>query len=174
MWDVTLYSGWSKFYFRHLLKQVIEVGGLQRPGLTILDFGCGTGELKRMLPGARVIGYDVVPSLTDVPDWRPVDFDVLVANEVFYSFHEAELEGLLKELRGKNPKLELVVGISCQGWLNRLGMLLLNRPRALSAARMGPEREVEVLLRHCRILRRKGVFHLARVYSLGFLVPEPS
>lgn len=168
MKGVTLYSGLSKFYFRNLLNQIVRVGRLERPGISILDFGCGRGELKRLLGGEKVIGYDIIPSLSDVGDWRSVDFDILVANEVFYSFSEEDLERLLLELKRKNKTLELIVGISRQGFLNNIGKYLLGRPDAHSATRIGPEKELAILERHCRINRKKNVMHLANVYSLSF------
>jgi len=168
MKGVTLYSGMSQFYFRHLLKQIARVGRLERPGITILDFGCGRCELRRLLGAAKVVGYDIIPELSDVPDWRVADFDVLVANEVFYSFSEEALESLLRELKQKNPALELVVGISRQGVLNNIGKYLLGRPDAHSATKIGPRKEVEILKRHCRVVRRKNVLNLAYVYVLAF------
>jgi len=115
-----------------------------------------------------VIGYDIVPELSDVEDWRSVAFDVLVANEVFYCFSEEQLELLLLELEEKSKSIELVVGISKQGLLNNIGKHLLGRPDAHSATRIGPKREVEILERHCRINRKKNVMSLAHVYSLSF------
>ena len=168
MKGVTLYSGLSKFYFRYLLKQIIKVGKLKRPGITVLDFGCGNGELKHILAGASVIGYDIIPSLSDVEDWRAVDFDVLVANEVFYGFSDYELEELLQELKKKNINLDLVVGISRQGVLNNIGKYLLSRPEAHSAKKIGPRRELEIFERHCEIKRKKNVMNLANVYYLSF------
>lgn len=168
MKGVTLYSGLSQFYFRRLLRQIVDTGCLKRAGITILDFGCGRGELKRLLAGVKVIGYDIIPSLSDVEDWRSVDFDVLVANEVFYTFSEDELEKLLLELKEKNGNLELVVGISRQGLLNNIGKYLLGRSDAHSATRIGPEKEAEILERHCTVIRRRSVMNLAHVYSLSF------
>jgi hypothetical protein len=168
MKGVTLYSGLSKFYFQHLLREIVKVGNLDRPGITILDFGCGSGELKRLLAGAKVVDYDIIPELSDVADWRSVDFDVLTANEVFYSFSERALESLLCELKQKNPKLELVVGISRQGLLNNIGKYLLGRADAHSATRIGPKKELEILERHCRINRKNNVMNLAHVYFLSF------
>jgi SAM-dependent methyltransferase len=169
MKGVTLYSGLSQFYFRHLLKQIVKIGRLNRPDIIILDFGCGRGELKRMIDGGgRVIGYDIIPELSDVSDWRVVDFNVLVANEVFYSFSEGALESLLRELRQKNPALELVTGISRQGMLNNIGKYLLGRPDAHSATKIGPKKELEILERHCRVIRHKNVLNLAHVHALAF------
>lgn len=168
MKGVTLYSGLSKFYFRQLLMQIVKIGKLDREGITILDFGCGRGELKRILTDANVIGYDIIPSLSDVTDWRSVDFDVLVANEVFYSFNECDLEILLNELRTKNLALEIVVGISRQGLLNNIGKYLLGRADAHSATQIGPRDELAILEKYCNIKNRKNVLSLANVYSLSF------
>lgn len=165
---VTDYSGLAKFYFRYLLKQLIKVGALERPGITILDFGCGNSELKRILPNANVIGYDIIPALTDVDDWRNVNFDVLIANEVFYSFEEHQLAALLDELRRKNNKLELVAGISRQSIVNNIGKFLLGRPDAHSATKIGPKKELEILRRYCEIKHKKNVFYLADVFVLAF------
>lgn len=168
MKGVTQYSGLSKYYFQYLLHQLVKVGDLHRPGVAILDYGCGIGKLKQLLVGANVIGYDVIPSLSDVSDWRSVYFDVLVANEVFYSFSESDLDNLLSALSKINPNLELVVGISRQGMLNKIGKYLLGRSDAHSATKICPKKELEILKRHCRINRKKNVMNLAYVYSLTF------
>lgn len=166
MKGVTLYSGLSQFYFRHLLKRIIKVGRLERPGITILDFGCGRGELKRMLGAEKVVGYDIIPELSNVPNWRAVDFDVLVANEVFYSFSEEVLDSLLRELRQKNPALELVVGISRQGLLNNIGKYLLGRPDAHAASRLTAMKELNILERYCEVIAQDSFMTLADVYLL--------
>lgn len=168
MKGVTLYSGLSKFYFRQLLMQIVKIGKLDREGITILDFGCGKGELKRILTDAHVIGYDIIPSLNDVTDWRSVDFDVLVANEVFYSFNEYDLDILLNELRTKNRALEIVVGISRLGLLNNIGKYLLGRADAHSATQIGPRDELAILEKYCNIKNSKNEMNLANVYSLSF------
>jgi SAM-dependent methyltransferase len=171
MKGVTLYSGLSQYYFRTLLKTIVQVGRLRRPGITILDFGCGSGELKHLLKDAKVIGYDIIPSLSDVGDWRSVQFDVLVANEVFCFFSENDLEKLLLQLKNKKKDLELVIGISSRGLLNRIGMYLFGRPGAHSACRISAKKELEILTRHCTIIRRGKIFTLANVYSFAFKNP---
>lgn len=165
---VTSYSGLAQFYFRRLLRCIIEVGALERQGITILDFGCGAGELKRILPNANVVGYDILPALTDVDDWRNVNFDVLVANEVFCTFEEEQLVSLLLEIKKRRPHSELVVGISRHGLLNNIGKFLLGRPEAHASTKLMHKEELEILLRYCEIKRKKNVLYLANVFVLTF------
>lgn len=168
MKGVTQYTGLASFYFRHLLKQLVKIGGLDRSGITILDFGCGYGELKQLLCNATVVGFDIIPELSDVEDWQTVSFDVLVANQVFYSFSVESLEDLLQKLRKKNPSLQLVVGVSRQGLLNNIGKYILGRPSAHSGTRISPEREIEIFGKYCDIIWRKNVWNLSDVYLLTF------
>ena len=168
MKGVTPYSGLSQFYFRHLLKQIIKVGRLDRSQIRILDFGCGRGELKRILGEKKVIGYDIIRELSDVLDWREVDFDVLVANQVFYSFSEKDLECLLQELREKNHALELVIGVSRQGILNNIGKYLLAMPNAHEASKLTAKQEMKIFEKYCELIVRKSFILIADVYLLRF------
>lgn len=168
MKGVTRYAGLSQYYFRHLLGWVIRLGRLERSDICILDFGCGSGELKRMLVGRKVISYDVISDLSEIEDWRDAKFDVLVANQVFYAFSEDALDSLLLELRSKNPMLELVVGTSRQGLFNNVGKYLFGRSNAHSLTKIGPQKEIEILGRYCNIKRQKNVLNLANVYFLNF------
>lgn len=165
---VTSYHGLSAFYFRRLLRTIISAGQLHQRYGVILDFGCGHGELKRLLPGHRVVGYDILPHLSDVADWRDVDFDVFVANQVFYALEDRELVNLLKEIKKLKPASYLVIGTSRQSWLNKIGAFLLGRPRAHSAVKLSPTRELEIIQEYCTVEKRVSVMWLADVFVLRF------
>lgn len=168
MEGVTQYKGLAGRYFNYMLTRLIEMGKLEKSSEKILDFGCGIGELKRRLGPRKVVGFDIISSLSDVADWRIVDFDILVANQVFYCLTSTELDALLVELKQKNPNLLLVVGISRQGLLNNIGKYLLGRPDAHSRTKISPTLEAEILLKHCELVHRTNVLMLSDIYLLQF------
>lgn len=167
--NVTTYGLISGFYFRKLIATIVRIGELERPGLKVLDFGCGHGMLKLLYPHINIIGFDVLSELTDVPDWRQVPFDVVVANEVFYSFDAEQLDRLLSEFKAHNKNLELIVGESRQSLLNKTGALLLGYGDAHKATKISPTEERQMFLHHMYIMNQETVWRLADVYRLKFI-----
>ena len=165
---VTTYGSISGIYFRKILSTIVYVGDLERPGLRVLDFGCGHGVLKASNPHIDITGFDIVSALSEVDDWKQVPFDLVVSNEVFYSFSKQQLEQLLDEFKAYNNDMELVVGISRQSSINKLGAILLGHVDAHGATKLSPREEKKVLLRHLNIVDRKTVWGLADVYRLKF------
>jgi len=164
---VTDYRGISRLYFFRLIKCIIDIASLDRRRVRILDFGCGQNRLKQNL-GGKVTGYDIIEDLSDTTDWRTESFDVFVANQVFYTFTAEELVKLLTELYQGWPKVELIVGISKQGLLNKIGKFLLGKKGAHDETKLSPDDERRVLTEFCTIEREESVFFLASVYKLRF------
>ena len=102
MKGVTSYKGLSKYYFIYLLKRIISIGNLDKKNKKILDFGCGNNELKKLLGNSNVTCYDIIPELSDVKNWEDAEFDIVVSNQVFYSFTAFELNSFLKALKSLN------------------------------------------------------------------------
>lgn len=169
--DITTNYGLiTGIYFKKLLKSIIKIAGLDKRQITVLDFGAGHGYLKKIIqnPKCKVVNYDIREDLSEVKTWQEVEFDLLVSNEVFYCLKEEELESLMRELKEKRPGLELVVGISRQSILNNIGKHLLGESDAHDATQTSPQRENEILLKHCKIISKKNVWFLADVLHLKF------
>jgi SAM-dependent methyltransferase len=161
------YSGLKGLYFFRILKTIIRLGALDSRDVRILDFGCGTSHLGRFLPG-KVIGYDIIPELSEISDWRMAQFDVVVANEVFYLFDATQLRHFLMELRTVNPHVELLVGISRQGLFNNVLKRLAGEADAHSGTKLKPREELELLTEQLEIVDRAGVFQLCDVYYMRY------
>lgn len=168
----TEYKGITQFYFSKLLNTIIRIGDLERDNLNILDYGSGYGVIKKILNKrnklVNVINFDIQPELTDISDWHNVDFNVVVANEVFYTFDPQELEELLQDFRKYNSKVEFVVGISKQSFLNNVGKVLFGKPDAHNLTKILPKDEIRILSKYLYILEHKSVWFLADVYRLKF------
>ena len=116
----------------------------------------------------NIINYDIVPELSEITDWRDADFDIVVANEVFYSFSADQLNDLLLEFREKNPDMKLIVGMSRQSFLNSMGKMILGYNDAHEGTLLGPKEELEIISKHMRRFKRKSVFYLMDVYGFVF------
>lgn len=161
------YTGLKGIYFYSILRTIIRIGDLDNHDVRILDYGCGTGKLKSLL-GKNVIGFDVIQELSEVPDWEKVDFNVMVANEVFYLFTEKELDKILDKLRLKNPNLKLIVGIARQSFPGKILKVITREPDAYSGTKLSAERELEVLSRKMHLVKKRSVWSLCDVYLLEF------
>lgn len=84
-----------RYYFNRIIDTAIKMAEFQ-PQETILDFGCGNQYLKQKLPQHKIIGYDIVPEMSDVTDYREVNPDVIFANSVFEHLSAEELDQTLK------------------------------------------------------------------------------
>jgi len=164
----TEYTGIGGIYLRRILKTIISIGDLDKRNLRVLDFGGGHGMLKKLLPGVEVINYDIIKELSDVDDWKSVSFDIVVANAVFYLFNENDLLQFINDLHNKNNKVELIVGISRQSWLNNIGKILLGRQDAHDGTKTPPNDEICMLKSKMEVIRHKSVFMLADIWVLKF------
>lgn len=168
----TDYSGISSIYFKKILREIIKIGNLERNNLKILDFGCGQGVLKKLIntnnPKTKVLNFDVIEKYSDVKDWHNEEFDVVVANEVFYTFESYKLKKLLNEFRKKNPNLEIIVGISKQSWLNNIGKIIFMQLDSHKFTVLRPKEEIYILKKYLNILDHKSVWCLADIYRFNF------
>ena len=161
---VTRYDGLGGLYSDWLIKKIIQVGCLRRPGLKILDFGCGVGRLKSALHRDSIMGFDIDPELSELADWRDFGFNVLVSNQVFYAFERHDLELFFENLALHSPEVEIIVGVSNRGILNKVGMILLGRSRAHSAAKLTAAEELEVISKFIDFRKIANFFWLSKIY----------
>jgi len=165
------YKGLSGIYFFKILRTIIKMGNLRDRNVKILDFGCGVGHLKKLLPG-KVINYDVNPELTEIEDWKKADFDAVVANQVLIYLSKDELMSLLEELYKHNPKIEMYVGISTQGIINKILRIFANQGDSYADCKLSPKDEISILKQKMDVIKKRTVFFMTEVYSLRFKNPN--
>jgi cyclopropane fatty-acyl-phospholipid synthase-like methyltransferase len=133
-----------------------------------LDFGCGYSKLKELLPNKKIVGYDIDPEVTEIDDWKKVDFDVVVSNGVFYLLTKQELKEFLIDVYKKNPMAELIVNISRRSWINKLLLKLTRREDDWKDTRTMPNEELKILLEYMKIIEKTSIFFMTDIYYMRF------
>jgi 2-polyprenyl-3-methyl-5-hydroxy-6-metoxy-1,4-benzoquinol methylase len=87
----------------------------------ILDFGCGEGWLKNKLKnqGFYVVGYDKTPEHTEIKDYTELSFNKIFALDVFEHIPKEEIVKIIKNLKKKNKKFELITAIPTENLVSR-------------------------------------------------------
>lgn len=124
------YRGIAKFYFNWILETIIKFGNLRKESGLIFDFGCGHGHLKDKLKGLNVIGYDIIPELSDIEDYRKLVPGQIVLCGVLEHLYLREIKVLLEEFRGMNPRAVLLVCLPTENWISKIAMRLAGQKNA--------------------------------------------
>ena len=113
----------SKFYFEILYKKILTMGNFNR-SITILDYGCGKGNLKKinqkMRNLSKIINYDKIKLLSEISSYKNIKLDAVVFCQVFYLLKKTQIIKILKEFKAKNKNIEIIVAFSTQGILNKI------------------------------------------------------
>lgn len=135
----------------------------------MLDFGCGYRYFKKKLLNnkkIKVINFDIVKELTEIDNWKKKNLIILLLHKFLYILKK-KLNKLLLDLK-KKQNIRVIITISKQGFLNKLGAFILNEPEAHTNLNLTPSEEIQAFTKHMKILKRKSVFFLADVYLLEF------
>ena len=110
-------SFWRGWYHRSVPIECVKIAGLWGRE-TVLDFGCGTQFLKKLLPdGCVYLGYDIDESLSGIKDFEEFCPDVVFALGVFEHLTEEVLVDCLNKFVASGAK-ELICAVPSNNWLN--------------------------------------------------------
>jgi len=124
------YTGFSKIYFNRILHTIIDFGNLRRETGLILDYGCGVGHLKKTLPDRNIVGYDIVPELSEIKDYRSLRPVKIVLSGVLEHLYLHEIESLLGEFKRMNPRAELIIFLPTENFISKIAMFLAGQKNA--------------------------------------------
>ena len=157
------YKGLAKIYFLRIVDTIIRLGRLRQEQGVILDFGCGYQYLKRRLNKSNVLGYDIIPELSDVRDYKHLKPAVIVCNNVLEHFPLSDIEKLLRQFKKMNPSVLLITATPTENFLSRIGMLLTGQKEAHADHKSKLADITELLLRHCTLVRRRRLYTLSEI-----------
>ena len=124
------YTGPAGIYFNKVMRTIIQIGNLQEEKGLILDYGCGVGHLKRKLPDQNVVGYDIIPELSDVSNYKNLKPAKIVLSGVLEHLYLSEIENLLIDFLGMNMESELLVFLPTENLVSRLAIFLTGQKHA--------------------------------------------
>lgn len=124
------YRGFAKIYFDRILETIIEFGELRKESGLILDFGCGLGHLKKRLEGRNVVGYDIIPELSDISDYRGLVPSQIVLSGVLEHLYGDEIKALMQRFKRMNPKANLLVYLPTENWISKIAIRLAGQKNA--------------------------------------------
>ena len=124
------YKGLSKIYFQKILNTIIDFGDLNNEKGMILDFGCGVGHLKKRLKGKNVVGYDIIPELSDVSDYRKLKPSKIVLSGVLEHVYLDEIDKILKNFMRMNKHAMLLVFLPTENSISKIAMFLAGESHA--------------------------------------------
>lgn len=111
-----------RFYFRRIMSVSCNMLDIQK-GSVILDFGCGRQYFKKYLKNKnldfKVVGYDTIPELTDIGDYREVDAVLIFCNHVLEHLDVVELRGALDNFKSMKAKF-ILTGIPTENMISRV------------------------------------------------------
>lgn len=124
------YRGFSKLYFNKILKTIIHFGDLENERGLILDYGCGQGHLKKILKGKNIVGYDIIPELSDVNDYKKLLPQKIVLSGVLEHLRLSDIEKLILDFLAMNSEAELLVFLPTENFVSKIAMVLSSQRNA--------------------------------------------
>ena len=124
------YWGLAGIYSRRNMRTAIKIGDLDKEMGLILDFGCVVGHLKKKLAGKNVVGYDIMPELSEIDDYKNLRPNKIVLLSVLEHLHLDEIDKLLNEFLAMNPEAELVVLLPTENFISKIAMRLAGQSNA--------------------------------------------
>ena len=106
-----------------------------------------------------------------------LEHEFLSSAEKLFQFHnlyfeeklkKKKIDDIIKYIKKNRPKTKVIVAITKQGWLNKLGAYILNEPDAHTNFNLSPIDEINILSKHMKIIKKKNIFFLTDIYMFEF------
>lgn len=152
------YKGFAKIYFDKILNTIIKFGDLKNENGIILDYGCGVGHLKKLLSSNNVIGYDIIPELSEITNYKTITPAKIILSGVLEHLYLNEIEELLKSFLTINKNAPLIVYLPTENFFSKIAMHLAGEKHAHDD-HVSKYRDINKLLdKYYKNTKRKYIF----------------
>lgn len=163
----------QKYYFISIAKNIIKIADLKNSKKTILDFGCGNKIFSKMLIDEKILNYDIKPEFTDHKGFENLDFDIVIFNHVFMYMSSEEIEIVLDKIKKINPNCKLILSLSSQNFLSKIGMFLTFNFNAHKNTRSSYDEQKEIFFKKTKLIKKKlSIFGITDIYYSEFKLNE--
>ena len=163
------YYGVSKIYFRWILFNIIKIADLNRSNKIILDYGCGSKELGKILKNQKVLNYDINPHYTDHNDYKNLKFDIVILNHVLIYMEDEEILSMFRNVKKMNAKCKFVIGIVKEEFINKLAAILALNFKAHKGTKNSYKNQLSLIKSKMNIIDiKKNIFFMTDVFYTSF------
>jgi len=154
------YKGFIKKYFDSVIRKSIQYGRLNEEEGVILDYGCGYKHLSRILnnPDANIIGYDIIPNLSDIEDFRSLSPSKIVCNHVLEHLTVGQIDALIRDFISMNSGAELIVSLPTENIISKIGARLSGKRHFHYEHRSSYKQVNEVIERYYDVKKREYIW----------------
>lgn len=144
MAKVTQYSGLGKIYFNKILKEIIKIACLDKRNIIILDYGCGTKQLSKILKKK-------------------------IFNHVLMYFEKDKILELFSNINKENKNCEIIVGIGKQNFISKILKFISLNFYAHEGTRCSPQDQLDIIDQMNIINHKKNIFFMTDIYYINLL-----
>jgi hypothetical protein len=163
------YHGISKIYFKRILSNIIKIANLNKSNKIILDFGCGSKVLSKILKNQKVLNYDINPNYTDHDDYKKLNFDIVILNHVLMYMEDEEILSMFRNIKKINAKCKFVIGIGKEGFVNKLAAILALNFKAHKGTRNNYKHQLSLIKSKMDIIDvKKNIFFMTDIFYTSF------
>ena len=158
------YKGFARIYFNKILKTIINYGKLKTESGIILDFGCGVGHLKKTLKKNNIVGYDIIPELTEISNYKNIKASKIVLSGVLEHLYLDETTTLLKDFRRISAEADLLIYLPTENFFSKIAMHLAGEKNAHDD-HVSKYKEInKIIEKYYKLKKRKYIFfHMAQI-----------
>lgn len=164
--NVYYYNGIKKLYFNRILSEIIKIGKLKKKK-KILDFGCGSKQLQKILK-KKIINYDKNKKFTEVSSYKKIKFDIAVFNHVLMYMSKNEIKNVFSYLRKNNKKSKFIIGISKMSIINKIAAFISLSFNAHKNIKISVIEQKKIIFDYFKLLSKKNIFFMTEIYYLKF------
>ncbi len=155
-------------YFEIKLNTAVKFAELEKDDF-ILDFGCGSRQLKKKLFENSVVGYDITPEYTDVTDYTQLKPNKIFVLDVFEHMTPEEITKTIKNFKEMSDNFKLITAIPTENRISRILRRIIGKPERADGHITSLREIKNILDNELKLVKSKKLFTLSHIAVYEYL-----